>query len=148
MPYLSLTLGDSFGRTTRKLVEMEEAASLALYVNAANAFIDELENVTDLSVVRSDLILDGLLHTFAVTEGANVDVGATFSGYIYDGDGKKASFKLPGIKLSLVDPDGSVPITDDVEDLLGFFIDIPEENSFRLSDGESIGTWIKGTLDK
>ena len=142
---LSCTLADAYGRTTHRVYEMDTIVLLADYIIAAGAFKTALAAVTDLQLVRCDLVLPGIVEGFAVTAGANVDVGATFSGYIQDGDGKKASMKLPGIKASLVDADGSVDITGAIATWLGEFED---GEDFMLSDGEQIDAWIKGTLDR
>jgi hypothetical protein len=146
MAFLSLSMIDSFGRTTKKLVELETQVDLAAYQAAAVAYLAALQAVTDLGVVRADLIIDAISAGFAVTAGANVDVGATFSGLITDGNGKKASLKLPGIKLSLVDADGSV----DVEDVTvaAWLAQYLAAGAFMLSDGETIASWLAGILDK
>jgi hypothetical protein len=145
LPLLSLTFADSFGRTTTKLFEMKNEVLHADQVLDAQGIIAELANVTDLGVIRADIIYRGVDEGFAPTAGSNIDVGATFSGYIVDGNGKKASLKVPGIKLSLVDSDGTVPITGAVETFLN---DFEDGMVLYLSDGEQIDTWIKGALDK
>lgn len=143
--YLSCTLGDAYGRTTKRLYEMDAQTLLADYVTVAGAFKAALQSVTDLQLVRADLLIPAIITGFAVTAGANVDVGATFSGFIKDGDGKKASLKLPGVKASLVDADGSVEITGVIATWLAEFED---GDDFMLSDGEQIDSWIRGTLDR
>lgn len=145
MPFLSLTLTDSFERVTRRLYEMESQLSIELYTAAIGAFLEDLEDVTDLGVVRVDLILDSIGGEFASQAGSNVDVGATFQGYTVNGNGKKASHKVPGIKLALVDDLGNVPLTGAVSDYLANF---EAAGAFNLSDDEHIDSWIKGTLDK
>lgn len=145
MPYLSLTLADDYGRTTKRILQMGTQALLADYVTAAGAVVEDLEDVTDLALVRADLVIDAIVSGFSVTEGANVDVGATFSGFVEDGNGKKASTKVPGFKASLVDDDGTVPITGDTADYLANFED---GGYLMLSDGEQIETWIRGSLDR
>jgi hypothetical protein len=142
--WLSVTMNDDYGRETRKLLEMESQVDLATYGTVAAAMLTALQAVTDLGVVRADLILPGIASGFAVTSGANRDTGATFQGYIDGGDGKKASTKVPGIKPALVDADGSIDITGVVATYLAAF---ETAGDFRLSDGETIDSWIKGTLD-
>jgi hypothetical protein len=142
---LSLTLGDDYGRTTTRKYEIDEQVDLTAYAAVITSFLAALQAATDLSCVRADLVLPGFGTGWAVTAGANVDVGATFSGYIEGGDGKKASIKLPGIKASLVDPDGSVPLTGATATWLTEFED---GEDFMLSDGEQIDSWIRGTLDR
>lgn len=146
MPYLSCTFVDSFGRITRKRIEIEEQVLLADYQTVAGAVANELDPITDLGLLRMDLILS-MGESFAVTAGANVDVGATFSGYIDGGAGKKASHKVPGFKTSLVDTDGSIDLTQaDVDAYLDLFL--AAGGYCELSDGEQISSWISGSLDK
>lgn len=145
MPILSMTLADAYGRQTTRRYEMETQVDILTYQTVADAFSAALQAVTDLALVRADLILQGITAPFAVTAGANVDVGGTFSGYIDGGDGKKASMKLPGVKVAFVDPDGSIPLVGAIDTWLSSF---ETAGAFRLSDGETIDAWIRGTLDK
>lgn len=147
MPYFSITLADDYGRQTRKLIEIESKITVTEYETLAGTFKTALQAMTDLSLVRFDLIIDAIAAGFAVTSGANVDVGSTFVGYVYGANGKKASLKVPGIKVALVDPDGSIPLTGVVTTYLAQWLQAtPAE--MRLSDGEEIDTWIAGHLDK
>ena len=124
---------------------MEDQALLADYVAAASSFLGALQAVTDLGVVRADLIIPHPTEGWAATAGSNVDTGGTFVGFIEDGNGKKASHKLPGVKPSTVDTDGSIPITGVIDTYLSEFED---GEDFNLSDGEQIDTWIRGALDR
>jgi len=144
--YFSLTLVDAYGRQTSKRIEVEPQALLGDYATLAAAIASDIQAVTDLGLVTMTVTLP-MSQAFAVTAGGNVDVGATFSGYVYGGDGKKASWKLPGIKAAKVDPDGSIDITEaDVEDVLERFLQA--SGDLLLSDGEQISSWISGALDK
>lgn len=145
MPILSITLGDDYGRTTNKRFEIQEQATLADYGLQIADFVADLEAVTDLGVVKVDLIIQQDGYDSLPGTGANVDVGATFSGYLSAGNGKKASMKLPGIQPGLVNPDGSVPISGATATWLEAF---ETTGQFQLSDGEQIETWIRGVLDK
>lgn len=142
---LSCTFTDAYGRTTKRVYGMESQVLLADYLTAITAFITAYTPVTDLGLIRADLIIPVLGEDFAVTAGANVDVGMTSSGWLDDPAPKKASLKIPGVKATLVDPDGSVPITGVVATLLAEF---ETGGDFNLSDGEQIDTWIKAALDK
>jgi hypothetical protein len=146
---LSLSLVDGFGRITRKRFEMTDQLLLADYINNANALIAALDTITDLEILRADIVMteEATLPAKDPT-GSNVDVGATFSGYVGDAEGKKASLKVPGIALSYVDPDGTIDVSNaDVAAFLDLFGD-PPDNKFKISDGEYIEDWITGTLDK
>ena len=145
MPKLSVTLVDAFGRTTTKLVEVEEQATLAEYVAIVGAYVAAIEGVTDLGVQRVDLIIPQTGHVSTPTAGANVDVGATFSGLLAGGLGKRASHKVPGIIASLVDADGSISITGAVSTYLDQFL---TAGDLMLSDGETMEAWDRGVLDR
>lgn len=146
MPKYSLTLIDAYGRTTSKLLEVEEQALLADYVTLAGALMTELAAITDLGLVRMDLIIP-IDESFAVTAGANKDTGGTFSGYLDAVPFKKASLKVPGIKPSKVAGDGTIPL-DDVDVAAWLARYEAGAGDLMLSDGEQIDTWLSGTLDK
>lgn len=141
---LSLTLDDAYGRTTKRVYGMEDEALLANLQTSAASFLTALEAVTDLGCVKANFIIPVTSPEFAETAGANVDTGATASGWI-DAGQKKGSLKIPAIKASLVGSDGSVAISGATATFLAFFEDADD---FNLSDGEQIETWIKATLDK
>jgi len=124
---------------------MKSQVDLIGYIAVAGAFGTALEAVTDLGLVRADLIIESIADPFDVTAGANVDVGATFVGYIQDGNGKKASHKLPGVKDAFRDGTGGIPITGAIQTYLNQFL---TAGDWRLSDGQTIASWIKGKLDK
>jgi hypothetical protein len=145
MPLVSVTLVDAFGRTTNRRYELEPQLDLATYETVVADYVADLLAVTDLGLVKADLILPQLGLGSTPEVGANVDVGATFSGLLEGDEGKKASIKLPGIAMVNVNPDGSVPITGVVEEWLGNF---ETGGVFLLSDGESIESWLAGALDR
>lgn len=141
---LSVTMDDAYGRTTTRVYGMETEALLAdLQTNAA-ALLTALEAVTDLGCTKATLMVPVTSPEFAETAGANVDVGATASGWITDGQ-KKASLKVPGIKPALVAADGSVAIAGATATFLALFEDGAD---FNLSDGEQIDSWIRAALDR
>lgn len=142
---MSITLVDDYGRTTKRVYGMETETLLADYQTNAAAFITALTAATDLGCVRGNLLIPITDPTFAVTSGANVDVGATASGWINSGTGKKASMKIPGIKATLVSADGSVAISGVTATFLALF---EAAAKFNLSDGEQIDAWIRAALDR
>ncbi|GAG76294.1 unnamed protein product [marine sediment metagenome] len=144
--YLSCVFIDSKGRHTNRRYEVETQTLKADYGTLATAFAAEIEAITDLGLV-SVTLLRPLGVSFAVTAGANVDVGATFNGLVYDGEGKQASLKMPGFKDALVDDDASIDLDDaDVAAFLDRFLQAAGD--FLLSDGEQMASWTRGTLDR
>lgn len=142
---LSVTMGDDYGRTTKRVYGMETQTLLADYLTVAGAFLTLLQAVTDLSMIKVDLIVAVTGETWAVTSGANVDVGATFSAWLDNVAPKKASHKIPSIKAALVGSDGSVALSGATIAYLDEFL---TAGDFTLSDGETVDAWIKGALDK
>ena len=144
--YFSLTFVDSRGRTTVRRLEVEDQTLLATYQSLAASLMTEYEALTDLGLLRMDLVLS-MGETFTVTADSNIDVGATFSGFV-DGEGtKKASLKVPGIKMALVEGDGTIKLdTAAIDAWLDRYL--ASGGDLLLSDGEQIGSWIKGSLDK
>lgn len=142
---LSCTYVDDYGRTTHRTYGMEAQTLLADYIAAAGGFLTAMEAVTDLGLVRAEFHIPLASPEWAAISGANVDVGATASGWISLGGGKKASMKVPGIKDALVGADGSVAISGAMATLLAEFEDAAD---FNLSDGEQIESWIRAALDR
>jgi len=140
-------MGDAYGRTTNRVYGMETQSLLADYVTAYTAFLTALAAVTDLSLIKADLIIPVSGQDWAVTGGANLDTGATASGWIDAGLGKKASMKIPGIKAALVSADGTVALSGATITFLNEFL---STGDFNLSDGEQIEVagWIRATLDR
>jgi len=128
--------------------EALEVALKADQITALENFLTQYQAVTDLACIRADIILTGAGTPFAVTAGANVDVGATFSGTLYAKGSAKASLRLPGIKAAKVSADGSVDIAEaDIEDWLELWVETTP-HTMLLSDGDTIAGWISGSLDR
>lgn len=146
MPILSVALVDSYQRETRKLFEMETQADLATYLATAAAFLTDLLAVTQLGLVRADIIIPSGVAGSAPAAGSNVDDGVTISGYSTDGNGAKASVKIPGPETAYINADGTV----DVENvaLAEYLAHFEAAGAFTVSDGETIASWIRGQLDR
>jgi hypothetical protein len=119
---------------------------LAAYQAAIAEFVSRFEAVSDLAVVRADFVQTGLGTPVAVTEGANIDVGATVVGWAEGVPGKSITSKIPGIKLSLVTDDGTLDFTS--ADLESYLTEFTLAGDFLISDGETWSTVYKGILDK
>lgn len=145
--YFSLTLADAYGRETVKRIEIKEQLDMAAYEALFNTVITNLQAITDLAIVRADMTLTNVIPlTGTPTAGANVDTGGTFQAELAGEQNRKASHKVPGIKPAFVGAQGTIdPTQATVSDYLDLFL---EANECLLSDGESVGSWIKGTLDR
>lgn len=145
--YLSLTLVDDYNREVTKRIEIKEQLTLADYTTVGNTIINALADVTDLAIVRADLVLgDWIALADTPVAGANVDVGGTFQCELAGEANRKASHKIPGIKAAFVGAQGT--IDPDQATLVTYLAQYLEANDALLSDGESVGNWIKGTLDR
>lgn len=141
---LHVTLDDAYGRTTARVYGMEEETTLAQMQTDAAELLAALEAVTDLGCVKATISFEVTSPEWDEVALASVDRGATFSGWIIAGQ-KKASLKIPGIKLSLVGADGSVADSG----VTATFLDLFESaDVYNLSDGEQVASWIRGALDR
>jgi len=143
---LSLTMQDSYGRQTRRIIEVAVQTTVAEMITAAGVLSTALEAVTDLQLIRADWIVRAVDAGFAAQAGSNVDVGGTVSGLLTDGNGKKGSLKIPGIKAALVNTDGTIKLED--TDMAAYLALFEAAGGSFISDGETVASWIKGTLDK
>lgn len=145
--YISVTMQDAYGRETHKRIEVKEQVDLAAYSALFNDVLTDLQAITDLALVRADLTISNYIPMAGVpAAGANIDVGGTFQGELAGEENRKASHKVPGISAAYVGTAGIIdPTQADVVDYLAHFL---EAGQCLLSDGESMGSWILGSLDK
>lgn len=141
----SATLEDSRGRTTKRVYGMETQALLADYLTAITGFVTALTAVTDLGLVKATLLIDVLGEEFAFVADSNIDVGATASAWLDTTPARKGTVKVPGIKMTLISSDGSMPITGAVATFLAMF---ETADDFNIAQGQQVDSWIKGALDK
>lgn len=141
---LHVTMDDAYGRTTSRVYGMEEETTLAQMQTDAAAFLTALEAVTDLGCTKATISFEVTAPEWDEIALASVDRGGTFSGWITAGQ-KKASMKIPGVKLSLVAADGSIADAGATSTFLNMF---ETAGVFTLSDGETIASWIRGALDR
>jgi hypothetical protein len=145
--WCTITLKDAYGRTTRMRREMKDQLLLLDYLTEITQFVGKLLTISDLGLIAADFSVTGEESATDPTAGANVDVGATFVGWgVGEDSGKKLVTKVPGIKAAYVDAQGGIDVTQaDIADYLGEFL---EAGDWKISDGESVSSWISGTLDK
>jgi hypothetical protein len=146
--WATIRLKDAYGRQTSIRREMDDQLLLVDYVAEISLFVDELLAITDLGLVDASFHVTGLEDATDPAAGANVDVGATFQGYGEGEDAyKKLTTKVPGITLSFVDSNGMIDVTQtEIAAFLANYSTSPFQ--WKISDGEKVGTWIQGTLDK
>lgn len=142
----TITLIDSYNRTITKRVETETPviATAKTAIEGAGLLADDLAAVTDLGLVTVAYSTKDADAAFAVTAGANRDVGATFR--LRTTDGGVVSYKIPGFKVSLANADGSIDPTDAA--VVAYFGNFLAGGDFTLSDGETVSAILSGQLDK
>lgn len=144
MPIVAtLVMRDSFERETRKRLETETDV-LATAKSAVDSFLADLNPCTDLTVEHVVYSAKDATQTIAGEANSNVDQGATFRGRVASGE--IATIKVPGFPLSKVGPNGYIDL-DDV-DVAALLDNWEAPGSFTVSDGETIASWIDGTLDR
>jgi len=142
----SLVLIDDMGRTTNRQYEMEDQTLLADYLTALGLFLTDYQAVTDLGCTRVELNILVTGETWAVTSGANVDVGAKATGILAGDEGRKYSLAIPGIKPALHGSDGTVPVDSGaVKDFLDNFL---TAGDFSVAHGQTVSEWLKARMDK
>lgn len=135
-------LVDAYGRETTRTYQVN-AADFAAAETAFNAFVPLLQAVTMLHAYKSRLSSDTLF-AGVVTANANKDEGQTISAEIGGVTGKKGSIQLPGPTLAIRNSDGTIDIDNAAMLALeaGF-----STYDVRVSDGETVDSFIKSTLD-
>lgn len=144
----TITLKDSKSRLTRKMVEINEA-TIALAITALDAYLADLNAVTDLEFVSAQLTVPianaSLVNTFAGVANSNIDSGATFR--VQLPDGKRAGHHIPGFPSSLVGSDGQINVAG--AEVVAYFANFDgTTNTLELSDGETVDSVEKGQWDK
>jgi hypothetical protein len=141
---VSVTLVDSFGRTTTKRFE-SEAATVANAQTYTDALLTALAAVSDLGQVKAVYEYPLVITTpVAAQANANVDTGATLHTVLASAKGY--ALKIPGVKLSMIEADGRVDIAD--EAVIAYVASFLAAGHWNVSDGEHIVSLAGGELDK
>lgn len=139
----SMTLIDDYGRKTIKRIESTETV-LATALTSFGAYADDLQALTDCQLTKITYRSISTAKTFAVTSGANVDVGATFR-LLLD-NGKEGAHKIPSFKISLVGANGVIDCT--AQAITDYFANFLTGGTMRLNDGNYVVSVLSGQLDR
>lgn len=133
---------DAYGRETTRSYQVN-AADFPTASTAFNNMVPLIQAVTMLQVFKARLSED-TLYAGVPTANANRDEGQTISADIGGVPGKTGSIKLPGPTYAIRNADGTIDIDSAVMLALeaGF-----ATNDVRISDGETVDSFIKSTLD-
>lgn len=141
---ISVTLKDVYGRTHTKRFESVSTTVAAAQADVTS-ILGALAGVSDLGQVKVEMTFVATIATpVAPVALSNVDVGATLHTMLASNKGY--ALKIPGVKASLLNVDGSVDIANaDIVTYVGLFEGAAH---FRVSDGEQISSIQYGELDK
>lgn len=139
---VSFTTQDAYSRFGKKEFEGVDTV-LADAKTSAAALLSDFGAVSDLGVVR-ETYTDEVLVFGAAQAAANLDTGGTIR--VRLNDGSVGIIKIPGIKASLVNVDGTIKVDD--EDILAYVANFESSGKYRISDGQYVVGIISGKLDR
>ena len=143
--WATLRVRDAYNRTKRKEVQVKSLDSAQAELDADNiqATYAAVMNGHIFSMVTSG----EKVYAGAAGAGSNVDTGVTMSCQL-DGRSEKAALKWPTPDPAILNPDGTVDLTNaQVIAVQDMYRDIIGQVAY-LSDGESITEFLSGKLDK
>lgn len=139
---VTISLVDAYSRAGSKRFE-------GVATTVAQAQLDAADLLVDFQAV-SDMGTTMLTYSQSVPElntavaGANVDAGGTIHCRLNNGKGY--ALKVPAIKPSLVNPDGSIDISSTaITDLIAHF---QTGGEYTVSEGDLIDSVLYGELDR
>jgi hypothetical protein len=138
----TFTLVDDYGRQTSKSFESEATTLTDAQTWGAALLADILafSQLGSLMTTNSDKEVTNN----APESGSNVDTGATIRCRL--DNGKVYAFKMPAPDVALINPDGTIDITNAlVTDLIGNFM---SAGHYRVSEGNVVVTILGGELDR
>ncbi len=137
-----ITMVDDYGRSQTKGVETVDTV-LATAITHLGAYLTALNAVSDAGWQKQDYLADGVV-TQAPIAGANRDTGATLK--VTLDNGKNYAFRIPMIKSSMLNADGSVKIDDAA--IIALVALFETAGYLRVSDGNYVTAILSGSLDK
>lgn len=139
---ITIVLRDAYSRRTTKMVETV-STTLANAITDAEALADAIEAVGGCGVVAYT-ISEKAERSGTTVAGSNLDAGATIHCRL--DNGKAYPFKVPAIKSTLINADGTVNISHaDVLALIDLF---ESTGNLRVSEGDIITAIESGELDR
>lgn len=138
---MALTYVDAYQRRGTKRYELDTADFTAALARAAT-LATALGNLMEADILKYTVGQE-VPYTDTVVAGANRDEGITLSADL--GAGKTAAIKIPTPVNTVINPDGTVDITD------GLITALETEylsTEVLVSDGEVVLDFLSGKLDK
>lgn len=138
---VGIELLDAYGRITTRRFSVTDA-TIADALTSVGGLITDFLAVSDLGTVKHD-IATRTVATNAAQAGANKDVGGTLHCRL--DNAKMYPLKIPGVKASMVNTDGSLKIAD--ADIVAYVANFLTGGKFRVSEGNYITEILYGELD-
>jgi hypothetical protein len=137
-----LTLRDAYSRYGSKTFD-GVATTVAQAQTDAGALAVDLDAVSLAATVKTRVSVDELIASVPQA-GANIDAGATLHCRL--DNGKLYGLKIPAVNPSIVNPDGSIDITDVL--VTSFVAHFQSGGEFTVSEGNLITAIEYGELDR
>lgn len=138
----TVSLVDGYNRSSSKRFE-GVATVLATAIANASGMVADFLAVSDMGTVI-DTFSSQQVNSNAPTAGANVDAGGTL--HLRLDNGKMYAMKIPAIKPSLVNPDGSIKIDDTA--ITDWVANFEIGGAYRVSEGNYVTAILYGELDR
>lgn len=138
---LTFTLKDAYSRQAKRGFE-GIAATLADASTDATALMTDFNAISDAGVVKQTFSTETVINQSAQT-GANRDVGGTLHCRL--NNGKLYGLKIPMIKASMVNADGTIKLSDAA--IVAFVANFEASGQYRVSEGNYIVAVEYGELD-
>jgi hypothetical protein len=138
----TVSLVDGYSRSSSKRWE-GLATVLATAVTNASGLLADFLGVSDMGTVV-DIFSSQVANENAATAGANVDAGGTL--HLRLDNGKAYALKIPAIKPSLINIDGSINIA--AAAITDFVANFESAGQYRVSEGNYVTKILYGELDR
>jgi hypothetical protein len=138
---VGIEMVDDYGRTTSRRFTVTDAL-MADALTSVGGLITDFLDVSDLGTMKHDIALRTVA-TNAAQTGANKDVGGTLH-CVLD-NAKMYPLKIPGIKDTMLNPDGSIDIADAA--IIAYVANFLTGGKFRVSEGNYVTEILYGELD-
>ena len=138
---VSVKLVDSYGRTTTRQFQTTETV-LATALTTVATFMGTLQAVSALGNQKEDISVT-TVDVDAATALSNKDIGATLHCVLDNGKGY--ALKIPGVKDSMINVDGSVKLDDAA--IIAYVANFKSGGKFTVSEGNLIASVAYGELD-
>jgi hypothetical protein len=139
---VTFSLVDDYARSASKRFEGEATTLVQAAIDAGSLMTDFLA----VSGMGTTLVTyrQAEVENNAASTGANLDAGATIHCRLENGKGY--AFKIPAIKSSLLNPDGTVNISDAA--ITDFVANFQLSGPYRVSEGNYVVSILSGELDR